>query len=91
MYSFLNECIKNEEIYKISDPCILHKNLKKDQELNLEDSSEIGGSRVHFSSAPVTRLTDLRNRANSQWYSNIYEDRRPKIEDIEKSDGKKSA
>lgn len=27
----LNECIKNEEIYKFSDPRILHKNLKKDQ------------------------------------------------------------
>ena len=30
--------------------------------------------------APVKRLADLRNRANSQRYSNIYEDRRPKIE-----------
>ena len=91
MYSFLNECIKNEEIYKISDPCILHKNLKKDQELNLEDSSEIGGSRIHFPSMPVKYLADLRSRANSQQYSSIYEDRRPKIEDIERSDSKKSA
>ena len=37
--------------------------------------------------APVKGLADLRNRANSQWYSSIYEDQRPKIEDIEKSDG----
>ena len=56
-----------------------------------EDGGEIGGSRVHFPSAPVKRLSDLRNRMNSQWYSSIYEDRRPKIEDIERSDGKKSA
>ena len=55
-----------------------------------EDGSEIGGSRVHFPSAPVKRQADLRNRANSQWYSSIYEDRRPKTEDIERSDGKKS-
>ena len=56
-----------------------------------EDGSEIGGSRVHFPSAPVKHLPDLKNRANSQRYSSIYEDRRPKIEDIERSDGKKSA
>ena len=38
--------------------------------------------------APVKHLADLRNTANSQQYSSIYEDRRPKIvEDIEKSDG----
>ena len=42
--------------------------------------------------APVNRLADLRNRANSQLHSSIYEDQRPKmVEDIEKSDGKKSA
>ena len=53
-----------------------------------EDGSEIGGSRVHFPLAPVKCLADLRNRANSQQYSSIYEDQRPKIvEDIEKSDG----
>ena len=58
----------------------------------LEDGSKIGGSRVHFSSAPVKCLTDLRNRANGQWYSSIYEDWRPKIvEDIEKPDGRKRA
>ena len=56
-----------------------------------EDDGEIGGSRVHFPSTPVKYLADLRSRANSQHYSNIYEDRRPKIEDIERSDGKKSA
>ena len=57
-----------------------------------EDGGEIGGSRVHFPSVPVKRLGDLRNRVNSQRYSSIYEDWRPKIvEDIEKSDGKKSA
>ena len=59
--------------------------------LKEEDGREIGGSRVHFPSAPVKHLADLRNRANSQWYSSIYEDRRPKIEDIERSDSKKSA
>ena len=48
--------------------------------------------RVYFPSAPVKRLVDLRTRANSQLYSSIYEDRRPKIvEDIERSDGKRSA
>ena len=48
--------------------------------------------RVYFPSAPVKRLADLMNRANSQWYSSIYEDCKPKIvEAIEESDGKKSA
>ena len=56
-----------------------------------EDGGEIHGSRVHFPLAPVKCLADLRNRVNSQWYSSIYEDRRPKIKDIERSDGKKSA
>ena len=57
----------------------------------MEDGNEIGGSRVNFPSAPVKHLADLRNRANSQQYSSICEDRRPKIEDTERSDGKKSA
>ena len=35
---------------------------------------------------PVKYLADLRSRVNSQQYSSIYEDRRPKIEDIERSD-----
>ena len=56
-----------------------------------EDGGEIGGRGVHFPSTPVKYLADLRSRANSQQYSSIYEDRRPKIEDIERSDGKKSA
>ena len=56
-----------------------------------EDGGEIGGSRVHFPSTPVKHLADLRNRLNGQWYSSIYEDRRPKIEDTERSDSKKSA
>ena len=56
-----------------------------------EDRGDIGGSRVHFPSTPVKYLADLRSRANSKWYSRIYEDWRPKIEDIERSDGKKSA
>ena len=56
-----------------------------------EDGGEIGGSGVHFPSAPVKHLADLRNRVHSQWYSSIHEDLRPKIEDIERSDGKKSA
>ena len=52
-----------------------------------EDGNEIGESGVHFPSVPVKHLADLRNRANSQWYSSIYEDRRPKIvEDFERSD-----
>ena len=54
-------------------------------------AGKIAGSRVHFPSAPVKHLADLRNRANSQQYSTIYGDRRSKIEDIERSDGKKSA
>ena len=58
---------------------------------NREDGSEIGGSRVHFLSAPVKYLANLRNRANSQRYSSIYEDQRPKIEGIERSDSKKTA
>ena len=44
-------------------------------------------ARVHFPSAPVRHPADLRNRVNSQWYSSIYEDWTPKIEDIERSDG----
>ena len=56
-----------------------------------EDGGEIGGSGVHFPSTPVKYPADLRSRANSQWYSSIYEDWRPKIEDIERSDCKKSA
>ena len=51
----------------------------------------MGGSGVHFPSTPVKYLADLRSRAISQRYSSIYEDRRPKIEDIERCDGKKSA
>ena len=31
---------------------------------------------------PVKYLADLRNRVNSQQYSSIYEDRRPKIETL---------
>ena len=58
----------------------------------IEDGSKIGGSRVHFLSAPVKHLADLRNRGYSQRYSSIYEDQRQKIvEDIENSDSKKSA
>ena len=56
-----------------------------------EDGGERGGSRVHFPSTPVKYLADLRSGGNSQEYSSIYEDRRPKIEDIERSDSKKSA
>ena len=63
----------------------------KIQNAKVEDGSEVGGSRAHFPSTPVKYLADLRSRANSQQYSSIYEDQRPKIEDIERSDGKKSA
>ena len=45
----------------------------------MDNGSEIGGRGVHFPSAPVKHLADLRNRANSQWYSSIYEDWRPKM------------
>ena len=54
--------------------------------MDLEDGSKIGGSGVHFPSEPVKHVADLKNRVNSQWYSSIYEDWRPKIEDIERSD-----
>ena len=57
----------------------------------LQDGGNISGSGVHFPSMPGKYLADLRSRANSQQYSSIYEDQRPKIEDIERSDGKKSA
>ena len=63
----------------------------ENESMTLEDGGEIGGSRVHFPSTPVKHLADLRSRENSQRYSSIYEDQRPKIEDIERSDGKKSA
>ena len=63
----------------------------KSRVLTSKDGGEIGGSRVHFPSTPVKYLADLRSRANSQQYSSIYEDPRPKIEDIKRSDGKKSA
>ena len=56
-----------------------------------EKGGEIGGSGVHFPSTPVKHLAGLRNRANSQWYCSIDEDQRPKIEDIKRLDGKKSA
>ena len=56
-----------------------------------EDGGNIGGSGVHFPSTPGKYLADLRSRANSQQYFSIYEDQRPKIEDIERSDSKKSA
>ena len=56
-----------------------------------EDGGNIGGSGIHFPETPGKYLADLRSRANSQQYSSIYEVQRPKIEDIERSDGKKSA
>ena len=56
-----------------------------------EDGGETGGSRVHFAPGSVKRLPDLRNRVNSQRYSSMCEDQRPKIEDFERSDSKKSA
>ena len=59
--------------------------------VNKEDGGKIGGSGVHFPLAPVKRLADLRNRANSQRYSRIYEDQRPKMGDTERPDGNKSA
>ena len=64
------------------------KREKEKMRCGSQDGGEIGGSRVHFPSTPVKHLADLRS---SQQYSSIYEDRRPKIEDIERSDGKKSA
>ena len=45
------------------------------KELRLgEDGGNIGGSGIHFPSAPGKYLADLRSRANSQQYSSIYED-----------------
>ena len=67
------------------------RNFSKRKRRENEDGGNIGGSRVHFPSTPGKYLADLRSRANSQQYSSIYEDQRPKIEDIERSDGKKSA
>ena len=61
--------------------------LKKNQLVGEEDGDNIGGSGIHFPSAPGKYLADLRSRANSQQYSSIYEDQRPKLEDIERSDG----
>ena len=52
-----------------------------------EDGGNIGGNRVVFPSMLGKYLADLRSRANSQQYSSMYEDQRPKIEDIERSDG----
>ena len=65
--------------------------MAKENTIGREDGGEIGGSRVHFPSTPVKHLAELRSRVNSQRYSSIYEDWRPKIEDIERSDDKKSA
>ena len=47
----------------------------------VEDGGEIGGSDVHFPSMPMKYLADMRSRVNSQQYSSIYEDWRPKIGD----------
>ena len=65
--------------------------IKSRKNIFWEDGSEIGRSGVHFPCTPVKRIADLTKRGNSQRYSSIYEDLRPKIEDIERSDGKKSA
>ena len=63
-------------------------NMKKEiEKMKCEDGGNIGGSGVHFPSTPGKYLPYLRSRANSQQYSSIYEDQRPKIEDIERSDG----
>ena len=52
-----------------------------------EDGGNISGSGVHFPSTQGKYLADLRSRANSQQFSSIYEDQRPKIQDIERSEG----
>ena len=70
---------KREEIMKLK----VTMNFKKEQ-INVKKF------KVHFPSTPVKYLADLRSRANSQQYSSIYEDRRPKIEDIERSDDRKT-
>ena len=56
----------------------------KEKYYRREDGGEIGGSGVHFPSMPVKYLADLRSRANIQQCSSIYEDWRPKIEDIKR-------
>ena len=82
------ETINIWDLIKIKSFCRAKENSIKMKKI---DGGEIGGSRVHFPSTPVKYLADLRSRANSQQDSSIYEDRRPKIEDIERSDSKKSA
>ena len=52
---------------------LLFKLMKESEEFR-EDGSNIGGSGIHFPSAPGKYLADLRSRANSQQYSSIYED-----------------
>ena len=69
------------------EPAIKNKNVS----IRRQDGSNIGGSGVHFPSTPGKYLADLRSRANSQQYSSIYKDQRSKIEDVERSEGKKSA
>ena len=56
------------ENVQIAGPWIRHCLLLKLMlQVNVgEDGGEIGGSRVHFPSAPVKHLADLRNRAKSQ-------------------------
>ena len=65
--------------------------LRTGRRIGSQDGGEIGGNGVHFPSTPVKYLADLRSRGNSHGHSSIYEDRRPKIEDTERSDSKKSA
>ena len=76
-----------EQCKLINDKLILYFSDYKTHFPRGEDGREIGGSRVHFPSMPVKHLAHLRSRANSQRYSSIYEDRRQKIEGIERSDG----
>ena len=55
------------------------KRMKKQEfRKRIEDGGNIGGSGVHLPSTPGKYLADLRSRANSQQYSSIYEDQRPK-------------
>ena len=87
----LNNLLLNDQEKKDETTKEIKIYFELDLRRSSEDGGELGGSGVHFPSTPVKYLADLRSRANSQQYSSIYEDRRPKIENTERSDGKKSA
>ena len=90
-YDFLNNVFFSLAYFMIRIQYIIYITYKICVNKRTQDGGNIGGSGVHFPSTPGKYLADLKSRANSQQYSSIYEDQRPKIEDTERSDGKKSA